>query len=106
MPGKETRRRGYMELRAGLAGRLGPLRAELARRALALRQTLDAILPAHTAYDPPVGGLHLYLRPHPDAGTGDDILEALLNHNFLPAPGAEFGDAEGRFRLNFGHFRG
>ncbi len=93
-------------LRHDLAGRLGPLRAELARRALALRQTLDDILPAHAAYDPPEGGMHLYLRPHPDAGTGDDILEALLGHNILPAPGAEFGDAEGRFRLNFGQYRG
>lgn len=93
-------------LRHDLAGRLGPLRTELTRRAAALRQTLDAILPPGATYDPPQGGLHLYLRPHPDAGTGDDILNALLGHTILPAPGAEFGDAEGRFRLNFGHFRG
>ncbi len=91
-------------LRTAHAAHLAFLRTELARRARALQAALSGEIARLATWSPPQGGFYLYLHPRRD-GTGGELLDALLRHGMVPAQGSDFGDAEGRFRLNFGQFR-
>ena len=82
------------------------LRATLAARADSLCRYLDdkrAQGQFHISFERPRGGLYLYARP--ERGTdGQTVLDALLDEGIIAAPGRDFGDPSGGFRLNFSHF--
>ncbi len=86
------------------------LRTRLARRDALLRDRLSGAPPGLFACERPRGGFYCYLRA--DAAARDarergenDPLGVLLSLGIIPARGVEFGDAQGRFRLNFAHAR-
>lgn len=82
------------------------LRAALAARADALYHRLEEIRARGQCpifFDRPRGGLYLYAQP--ERGTdGQKMLDALLDEGIIAAPGWDFGDPSGGFRLNFSHF--
>ena len=74
------------------------------KRRDAMVSAIDRYLPAGTAYDPPQGGLFLWLRL-PEAMSADELLPLACEEGVSFAPGSHFfaGGSSGRewMRLNF-----
>ncbi|MDR2799923.1 MAG: hypothetical protein LBB52_01485, partial [Desulfovibrio sp.] len=79
------------------------LRARLAKRSAVLQEKIGAELGGCFDWSSPAGGLYLYLRKR-QQGKDSSLLEEMLRHGLIPAPGSEFGDAGDNFSLNFSKF--
>ena len=78
------------------------IRAALSEKAACLQRWLAEACPGLFTWREPGGGFYLYLDSR--EGSSPGTAEELLKRGIVPARGADFGDTQGRYRLNFAHF--
>lgn len=94
------------EYLAMAADHLPKLRGSLSERAARLAERLREIFGDRLVFSEPAGGLYLYAEAgEKDTKSLQALKRDMLEAGLAPAPGEEFGDAQGLFRFNASMYR-